>query len=83
MQRIFVQLESARVDFAAREEVDRAFLVLDFNELVVAHQEASLGQFENVFHIAHRADELARRYIAIGFFGYRCSLDLFRDTSFA
>ena len=59
MQCVLVELEGAWIDFTAREEIDGAFFILNFNVLIIADEEASLCQFEYVLDVTDRADNLA------------------------
>ena len=58
MQSVFVQLESAWVHFTTWEEIHRAFFILYFNVLIIAHQKSSFRQFENMLDVTHWANHL-------------------------
>ena len=79
---VFVELEGVQVDLAARKEVDGPFIVLNFYVLVIAHEEASLRQLENVLFIANGADDLARSRVHVRLFCDGRSLDLLGNTAF-
>ena len=84
MQSVLVELEGAWIDFTAREEIDWAFFILNFNVLVVADEEASLRQFEYVLDVANRADDLARGHVLyVGAAADGRPLNVFQDAAFA
>ena len=84
MQRVFVELESTRVDLAAWEEVYWALLILQLDVLVIANQKACLRQFENVLDIADGANHLTGCHVfVIRFTCDRSSLNLLGYTVFA
>ena len=74
---VFVELERARVDLAARKEVDRAFLILNLDVLVVADEKPLLCKLEYVLDVADGTDQLAgRKVFVICLTSDRGSLDI-------
>lgn len=56
-------MERGRINLAAREEIDRALLILHLDVLIVADKEASLSELEDVLMVADWTDQLARCHI--------------------
>ena len=84
MKRVFVKLESAWVYLTAREEIDRTFLILHLDVLVVANEEPRLCQLKNVLNVTDWADNLACSHILnVLPTRDRCPLYLLRDAAFA
>ena len=84
MQSVLVELEGAWIDFTAREEIDRAFFILNFNVLIVADEEASLCQFKDVLDVTDWTDDLARGHVLyVGTAADGRPLNVFQDAAFA
>ena len=84
MKRVFVKLESAWVYLTAREEIDRTFLILHLDVLVVANEEPRLCQLEDVLNVTDWANHLACSHILnVLPTRDRCPLYLLCDAAFA